>query len=99
MLTNDGGTAIAKQFVIVKQASGYGVFDGKHPDNVAILFHVVEDFFKRVATYQFDFFVGEELMGGNIMKRPGYSLNGYLLHSSIKIKNPAFSAGFIVYIK
>jgi hypothetical protein len=64
----------------VQQTSGNGIFDGKHPDDGAILMHVLEYFLKRVATNQFYFFVGEELMGCYVVKRTWYTLYSYSFH-------------------
>ena len=78
----DGCSAIAKQFVVVKQASGDGILDGQHTDDVAVLMHVLEDFLERVATDEFDFVIREELVGCDVVERTGDTLYGYSFHGS-----------------
>jgi hypothetical protein len=68
VFTHDGCTAFAQQLIIVQQATCNGVFDGEHTDDVIVLMHVLEDFLEGIATNQFDFFVREILVGGNVME-------------------------------
>jgi hypothetical protein len=68
MFAYDGCATFAQQFVIVQQTSCNSIFDGEHTDDVTVLMHVLEDFLEGIATNQFDFFVREILVGGNVME-------------------------------
>jgi hypothetical protein len=76
----------------VKQASGDGILDGQHTDDIAVLMHMLEDFLERVATNQFDFVIREELVCGDVVERTGdtlYSNSFHTIEYLSSIKNPA----------
>ena len=98
VLTYNGEVAGTQQFVIVEQAACDGIFNGHHGQQAAVFLHGVEKFFKCFAANQLNLFVGEELVGGNIVERTLDTLYGYFLHVNIfLIKNPARVSGTFMF--
>ena len=67
VFSDNGCPAFAQQFVVMKQASGYRIFYGNEPDDIAVLAQVLEYLLECIATDQFDFLILEVFMGCNVV--------------------------------
>ena len=98
MLAHDGTSAVAKQFVIVKQTARNRILNGQESNDVAILLDVLEYLLERIATNQLQFLIVEELVGGNVMEGSLNSLYGYFLHLVLFNKKSHFSGSGILLL-
>ena len=80
VLSHHRSTRGAKQFVIVEQASGYGVLYGCHANYGRITAHIVEHLLEGGAAYQLYLLALEILVGGNVVEGALKALYGNSLH-------------------
>jgi hypothetical protein len=52
----------------MEQTTGNGILDGKHPYHRTVLLDMLEDFFERIATDEFDVFIRKELVCGDVVE-------------------------------
>ena len=80
VLTNDRGSAVAQQLVVVEQRASYGILDGQHTDGGRVFAHLTEHLLESRTTDELDLLSLEIEVGGNVMERTNQSLYRYSLH-------------------
>ena len=80
VLSHDGHSAVAQQFVVVEQATGDGVLDGHKAQHIRRAFQSGEHFLESVAADQFHLLVLEEAMSSDIVETAFDALYCYPFH-------------------
>jgi hypothetical protein len=92
VLADDRQRAAAQQFVVRQQASGDGVFDGRHPQQLRVGRHAGELLVETHAGQHFDLFAGETSVRRRLVETTRYPLYRYPFHLLNRIKKSRSSA-------
>ena len=92
VLADDRQRAAAQQFVVRQQASGNGVFDGRHPQQLRVGRHAGELLVETHAGQHFDLFAGETSVRRRLVETTRYPLYRYPFHLLNRIKKSRSSA-------
>ena len=86
VLADDRQRAAAQQFVVGQQASGDGVFDGRHPQQLGVGCHAGELLVETHAGQHLDLFAGETSVRRGLVETTRYPLYRYPFHLLNRIK-------------
>ena len=86
VLADDRQRAAAQQFVVRQQASGNGVLDGRHPQQLRVGCHAGELLVETHAGQHLDLFAGETSVRRGLVETTRYPLYRYPFHLLNRIK-------------
>ena len=80
VLSHNSGAALAQQFVVVQQRTGYRILDSCHAYHRRVFMDALEHLLKRGAALQLYLFTLEVEVGRNVVERTRQSLYSYSFH-------------------